>query len=140
MKHFPPKKKYRKHFKSHLSFKRITQTSKLLYGTIGLQILEYGKISHLQLNALKKLLVFSLQRKGKIWLRVYPMIPKTNKPLEVRMGKGKGNVSFWETSLYPGNILFEVTTNDLRLAEEGFLQLQKRLSFKSKIIRRNEQL
>lgn len=138
MKHFPPKKKFRKHFKKHLCFKRNINTSNLLYGVIGLQILEYGKISHLQLNALKKLLTFYLERKGKIWLRVYPMIPKTAKPLEVRMGKGKGNVSYWETSLYPGNILFEITTNELRYAEKGFLQVQKRLSFKSKIIKRNE--
>lgn len=92
MKHFPPKKKYKKNFCRFLNLRQNCNENKLIYGNIGIKILEFGKISHLRLNALTKLLQFYLQRKGKIWLKVYPMIPKTKKPLEVRMGKGKGNV------------------------------------------------
>jgi len=66
MKHFPPRKKYKKNFSKYLSFKKLIKDSNLIYGNIGLQVLEYGKISHLRLNALKKILTFSLQRKGKI--------------------------------------------------------------------------
>lgn len=66
MKHFPPKKKYKKNFSKYLSLKKNYNESKLLYGQIGLQILEYGKISHLRLNAMTRLLNFYLQRKGKI--------------------------------------------------------------------------
>ena len=138
MKHFPPKKKYRKNFNKHLSLKKIVKDKSLIYGNIGIQILEFGKISHFRLNALKKILNFYLQRKGKIWLKVYPMIPKTRKPLEVRMGKGKGNVEYWECSLQPGIILFELTVSDIKLALTGLKQVQKRLGLKSKIIYKNE--
>ncbi len=138
MKHFPPRKKYKKNFSKYLSFKKLIKNSNLVYGNIGLQILEYGKISHLRLNALKKVLTFYLQRKGKIWLRIYPMIPKTKKPLEVRMGKGKGNVSFWEGQLKPGDLLFEITTLDTKLALKGLDQVKKRLGLKSKIITKSQ--
>jgi len=140
MKHFPPRKKYKKNFSKYLSFKKLVKDSNLVYGNIGLQILEYGKISHLRLNALKKILTFSLQRKGKIWLRIYPMIPKTKKPLEVRMGKGKGNVAFWEGQVKPGDLLFEITTLDKKLALKGLEQVQKRLGLNSKIIIKNQKI
>jgi len=140
MKHFPPRKKYKKNFSKHLSFRKTTQNNGLVYGNIGLQIAEYGKISHLRLNALKKILTFSLQRKGKIWLRVYPMIPKTKKPLEVRMGKGKGNLHYWETTIFPGEILFELTTVDSKIAINGLKQVMKRLGLKSRIIHKYDQL
>lgn len=65
------------------------------------------------------------------------MIPKTKKPLEVRMGKGKGNTHHWETSLKPGIILYEITTSDHKLALTGLNQVQKRLGVKSKIINKN---
>jgi len=140
MKHFPPRKKYKKNFSKYLSFKKLIKDSNLIYGNIGLQVLEYGKISHLRLNALKKILTFSLQRKGKIWLRIYPMIPKTKKPLEVRMGKGKGNVVFWEGQVKPGDLLFEITTLDSKLALKGLEQVQKRLGLNSKIIMKNQKI
>ena len=140
MKHFPTRKKYKKNFSKHLSFRKTTQNNGLVYGNIGLQVAEYGKISHLRLNALKKILTFSLQRKGKIWLRVYPMIPKTKKPLEVRMGKGKGNLNYWETTIFPGEVLFELTTVDSKIAINGLKQVMKRLGLKSRIIYKYDQL
>ena len=140
MKHFPPRKKYKKNFSKHSSFRKTTQNNGLVYGNIGLQVAEYGKISHLRLNALKKILTFSLQRKGKIWLRVYPMIPKTKKPLEVRMGKGKGNLNYWETTIFPGEVLFELTTVDSKIAINGLKQVMKRLGLKSRIIYKYDQL
>ena len=140
MKHFLLRKKYKKNFSKHLSFRKTTQNNGLVYGNIGLQVAEYGKISHLRLNALKKILTFSLQRKGKIWLRVYPMIPKTKKPLEVRMGKGKGNLNYWETTIFPGEVLFELTTVDSKIAINGLKQVMKRLGLKSRIIYKYDQL
>lgn len=138
MKHFPPKKKYKKNFNKYLSLKKTCEEKTLIYGNVGLQVLEFGKISHFRLNALKKLLNFYLQRKGKIWLKVYPMIPKTRKPLEVRMGKGKGNVDHWEAYVDPGLILFELSVADIKLGLTGLKQIQKRLGLKSKIIFKNE--
>ena len=105
---------------------------------MGIKILEYGKISHYKLNALTKLLTFYLQRKGKLWLRVYPMLPKTKKPLEVRMGKGKGKLSHWEIHVKPGLILYEITSLDIKICINGLKQIQKRLGLKTRIITNNE--
>ena len=79
-----------------------------------------------------------MQRKGRTWLRIYPMIPKTKKPLEVRMGKGKGNIASWEAAVTPGTILFEVTSSNPKLIKDSLIHIQKKLGLKSKIISRND--
>lgn len=140
MKHFPPKRKYKKNFKKYVKFQKPLYRQKLVYGNIGLRVLEFSKVSHYKLNALHKILTVMLQRKGQIWQKIYPMNPKTKKPLEVRMGKGKGNVEYWEQQIQPGIILFEITSNDLKLAYNGLFQIQKRLGLKSEIILKNDTL
>ena len=72
-------------------------------------------------------------------MRVYPIIPKTKKPLEVRMGKGKGNVTSWEAVVTPGTVLFEVTSSNIKLIKDSLLHIQKKLGLKSKLISRNDE-
>ena len=66
------------------------------------------------------------------------MVPKTKKPLEVRMGKGKGNVASWEATVIPGTILFEVTSSNFKLVKDSLLHVQKKLGLKSKLISRDD--
>ena len=103
----PKRTKYKKHQKSTkgtFEFKAIHLTR----GTIGLKATESGFITARQLEAARRVISRKIARKGKLWLRVFPSIPITRKPTEVRMGKGKGVVNHWVVKVKKGNILFEL--------------------------------
>ena len=140
MKHFPPKIKYKKKFRKTLVFRNRTINQSLEYGNYGIQLLEYGKIQSKQLEALQRIITFYMKKKGKIWMRVYPMFPFTKKPLEVRMGKGKGAVKGWEAEVYPGQVLYEIISTDNRLALNALEQALKRLQLEGRIIYKEPKL
>ena len=77
-----------------------------------------------------------MKKKGKIWLRVFPMSPYTRKPLEVRMGKGKGAVKGWEAEIFPGQILYEVTGTDSRIILSALDQALKRFGVRAQIVQK----
>lgn len=136
MRHFPPKLRYKKKFKKTINFKDKRINQNLIYGIYGIQVLEYGKVPWEQLNTLKKNLLFYMKKKGKIWLRVFPMSPYTRKPLEVRMGKGKGAVKGWEAEIFPGQILYEVTGTDSRIILSALDQALKRFGVRAQIVQK----
>jgi large subunit ribosomal protein L16 len=103
----PKKTKYKKIQKGKLS-KFDYRSNKLKFGNIGLKAAKAGTISSRQIEAARQAIVRKLNRKGKLWIRVFPSIPITAKPIEVRMGKGKGALSHWGVKVSAGTVLFEI--------------------------------
>ncbi len=131
----PARRKYNKSQKMRVKGIASTRT-RLAFGTWGLKVLENVKITNRQLEAIRLAIVRYLQKSGKLWFRVFPDIPVTKKPLEVRMGKGKGSVEYWVALVKRGTIILELDElpeNDalhvLRLASD-------KLPVKTKIIKR----
>ena len=117
----PNKFKYTKLHKK--KFRKIKyKTLFLKFGTVGLKALESGFISAYQLKSIKFVLSKNLKRKGKIWFNAFPNIPVTAKPIEVRMGKGKGNLKHWSFFVTPGFIILEVLSNLNRLSIAAILK------------------
>jgi large subunit ribosomal protein L16 len=109
----PKRLKYKKFRKGTLP-KLEFRSTKLQFGTIGLKSIESGTISARQIEAARQSINRKIKRKGKLWIRVFPSLPITAKPTEVRMGKGKGAVDHWAVKIGGGCVLFElcgVTTN-----------------------------
>jgi large subunit ribosomal protein L16 len=102
----PKKTKYKKLQKGKLS-KFNYRSNRLKFGDIGLKAVKSCTISSRQIEAARQAIVRKLSRKGKLWIRIFPMIPITLKPTEVRMGKGKGSVSHWSVKVSAGTVLFE---------------------------------
>lgn len=103
----PKKTKYKKIQKGKLSNLNF-RSNKLRFGNIGLKAAKSATISSRQIEAARQAIVRKLNRKGKLWIRIFPNIPITVKPTEVRMGKGKGNLSHWGVKISAGTVLFEV--------------------------------
>jgi len=110
--------------------------STINFGDFALQALEEGRLTARQLEAGRIAIARSIKRGGKIWCRVYPEIPVTKKPAEVRMGSGKGNPEFWVSRVLPGKILFEMNGVSEEQAKEAFLRAAHKLPFKTKFISR----
>jgi len=113
--------------------------SAVTFGDFGLQALEPGWVTARQIEAARRAIVHALKRRGKIWIRIFPDKPVTQKPAETRMGKGKGNVEFWVAVVKPGRIMFEVgggLPDDVALSALRLAQFK--LSIKTKIVGRLE--
>ena len=103
----PKKVKYRRRQKGRMGGKA-WRGGKLSFGDFGLKALEGGKISNRQIEAARVAITRTMKRGGKVWIRIFPDMPITKKPLETRMGKGKGPVEGWVAKVRPGRMLFEV--------------------------------
>ena len=103
----PKRSKYKKLRKGKLT-KLNFKSNKLVFGTIGIKAAEAGLISSRHIEAARQAIARKIQRKGKIWIRIFPNHPVTKKPTEVRMGKGKGAVSYWASKVSGGTMLFEL--------------------------------
>lgn len=103
----PKRSKYKKLRKGTLTRLEF-RANKLRFGTIGLKAIESGTISARQVEAARQSINRKIKRKGKLWIRIFPDLPITSKPTEVRMGKGKGAVSHWATKVSGGCVLFEL--------------------------------
>lgn len=115
----PRKSKYKKSRKGKLP-KLTYKTNSLKFGTVGLKALESGIISARQIEAARQSITRKIERKGKLWIRIFPDIPITSKPNEVRMGKGKGGVSHWGVKVGGGCILFELCGISRKIAIAAF--------------------
>ena len=122
----PKRTKYRKNMRGRMRGTETRGTS-IQFGEIALQALEPGWITSRQIEAARRAISRGIKRGGKVWIRVFPDKPITKKPLEVRMGSGKGNTEFWVSVVKPGRVLFEiggvseeVAANALRLASQKF--------------------
>ncbi|OQX60035.1 MAG: 50S ribosomal protein L16 [Helicobacteraceae bacterium 4484_230] len=107
---------------------------KLAFGSIGFKAVEAGRINSRQIEAARISATRHINRQGKIWIRVFPDKPLTKKPLEVRMGKGKGGVEQWVMNIKPGRIIFEMGGVEESLAREALLLAMHKLPFKTKIV------
>jgi large subunit ribosomal protein L16 len=104
----PKRTKYKKLKKVYLTKLLATSCFKLQFGNFGIKVLEATKLTAKQIESIRQTVNRQLNRKGKVWVRVFPHIPVTSKPTENRMGKGKGGVDFWMSPLKPGTILVEL--------------------------------
>ncbi|MEM5528146.1 50S ribosomal protein L16 ['Osedax' symbiont bacterium Rs2_46_30_T18] len=110
--------------------------SKISFGEIGLKATGRGRITARQIEAARRTMTRHVKRGGKIWIRIFPDKPITNKPLEVRMGKGKGNVEYWVCQIQPGRVLFEMSGVPDDLAIEAFKLAAAKLPLATTIVKR----
>ena len=115
----PKRSKYKKSRKGKLT-KLNFKSNKLIFGSIGIKALESGLISSRQIESARQAIARKIQRKGKIWIRIFPHYPVTKKPIEVRMGKGKGSVSHWAAKVSGGTVLFELGGIPYNIALSAF--------------------
>ena len=109
---------------------------KVSFGEFGLVATEGAWITSRQIEAARRTITRKIKRGGKIWIRVFPDKPITNKPLEVRMGKGKGPVEYWVCEIKPGKVLYELEGVSEELAREAFTLAAAKLPFKTTIVKR----
>merc|ERR1711976_746359 len=110
--------------------------SKVSFGEFGLKATGRGRITARQIEAARRAMTRHVKRGGKIWIRVFPDKPITSKPLEVRQGKGKGNVEYWICQIQPGRVLYEMEGVDESLAREAFELAAAKLPFKTNFVTR----
>jgi large subunit ribosomal protein L16 len=129
----PKRMKYRKYQKGRNRGKSF-RGNQLAFGTIGLKAVEAGRIDSRQIESARIAITRTVSRTGKLWIRVFPDKPLTAKPLEVRMGKGKGAIDKWVMNIKPGRVCFEMTGVDETLARKAMTNAMHKLPFKTKII------
>jgi len=110
--------------------------SKVSFGTYGLKSVGRGRMTARQIEAARRAMTRHVKRQGKIWIRVFPDKPITEKPLEVRQGKGKGNVEYWVCQIQPGRMLYEMEGVPEDLAREAFELAAAKLPFKTTFVTR----
>ena len=134
----PRKVKFRKQFKGRMTGKPATRGAKISFGDYALLALEPGWITARQLEAARIATNRYTRRQGKLYLRVFPDKPITQKPLETRMGKGKGPLEYWVAVIQPGRILYELEGVSEEVAKEAFRLAAHKLPIKTKFIHRGE--
>ncbi|MCQ2913858.1 MAG: 50S ribosomal protein L16 [Alphaproteobacteria bacterium] len=132
----PKRTKFRKQFKG-----RIHGTAKgattLAFGSFGLKALEPERVTARQIEAARRAIVRAMRRQGRFWLRMFPDVPVSKKPPEIRQGKGKGNPEFWICRIKPGRIMFEIDGVSEKIAREAFELASAKLPIKTKIVCRD---
>src|SRR6185503_17763882 len=131
----PKKTKYRKQFKG-----RIHGTAKagltLNFGSYGLKSVEPERVTARQIEAARRAITRQMKRQGRVWIRIFPDVPVTDKPAEVRMGKGKGAVEYWAARVHPGRIMFEIDGVADDIAREALKLGAAKLPIKTRIVTR----
>lgn len=129
----PKRTKFRKQFKGRN--RGLANTgNKVSFGQYGLQASERGRITARQIESARRAMTRYIKRGGKIWIRVFPDVPISKKPLEVRMGKGKGNVEYWVCKIQPGKMLYEMEGVTEEIAREAFKLAAAKLPFKTNFV------
>ena len=131
----PKRTKYRKAFKG-----RIHGTSKggtaLNFGAYGLKAVEPERVTARQIEAARRAITRYMKRQGRVWIRIFPDLPVTSKPTEVRMGKGKGSVDYWAARVHPGRVMFEIDGVDETIAREALRLGAAKLPVRTRFIQR----
>src|SRR5580765_5673197 len=131
----PKRTKFRKQFKG-----RIHGTAKggtnLDFGGFGLKALEPNRVTAREIEAARRAITREMKRAGRVWIRIFPDVPVTSKPTEVRMGSGKGAPEFWVAKVKPGRILFEIDGVDLETGKEAMRLGAAKLSIHTKLVTR----
>lgn len=129
----PKKVKFRKRQKGRLKGKA-QRGSTIAFGDIAIKTLEHGKLTNNQIEAARVAIMRHIKRGGQVWIRVFPDMPITAKPAEVRQGKGKGSPVGWVAPVKPGRILYEVKGVDIELAKEALVRASHKLPVKTTIV------
>jgi len=133
----PKRVKWRKQMRGRMKGKEL-RGAQISFGEFGLQALEPGWVTARQLEAARRTIVRSMKRRGKVWIRIFPDKPFTQKPPETRMGKGKGNVEYWVSVVKPGRVMFEVAGLPEDIAREALNLARYKFSIRTKVIARHD--
>ena len=133
----PKRTKYRKAHKGRIHGTASTGSS-LTFGTFGLKATTPGRITARQIEACRRAITRHIKRSGRVWIRIFPDVPVSAKPTEVRMGKGKGSPEFWMCRIKPGRIMFELGGVPSALAHEALTRGAAKLSVLTRIVSRTE--
>lgn len=131
----PKRTKYRKQFKGRI--KGVAKGgSDLNFGAFGLKAQEPDRVTARQIEAARRAITRHMKRAGRVWIRIFPDVPVTSKPTEVRMGKGKGSVEYWAAKVKPGRIMFEIDGVSEDLAREALRLGAAKLPVKTRFVQR----
>jgi len=131
----PKKTKFRKQQKGKLRG-IATSGTRVSFGEFGLKALTRGRVTARQIEAARRAMTRHIKRGGKVWIRIFPDVPVTKKPIEVRMGKGKGNVEYWVAKIQPGKVLYEMEGVTEEIAREAFRLASAKLPISTAFIAR----
>src|SRR6266536_103075 len=131
----PKRTKYRKAHKGRIRGPSKGGTA-LAFGAYGLKAQEPGRVTARQIEAARRAITRHMKRAGKVWIRIFPDVPVSSKPAEVRMGSGKGSPEFWVARVKPGRILFELDGVPGSLAKTAFERAAEKLPIKTKVVAR----
>jgi large subunit ribosomal protein L16 len=131
----PKKTKFRKAFKGRIHGDAKAGFS-VSYGSFGLKALEPARITARQIESARRAITRHMRRVGKVWIRIFPDVPVSKKPAEVRMGSGKGSPEFWVCRVKPGRVMFELDGVSEELAEVAFKLAAAKLPIQTKFVKR----
>ena len=133
----PKRTKFRKQHKGRI--KGLAKGgSDLNFGTYGLKALEPERVTARQIEAARRAMTRHMKRQGRVWIRIFPDVPVTAKPIEVRMGKGKGSEDRWTAKVKPGRVMFEIDGVDEDIAREALRLAAMKLPIKSRVVVRED--
>ena len=133
----PKRTKYRKQFKGD-NAGLAQRGNSVAFGDFGLKATERARMTAREIEAARRAMARHVKRGGQIWIRVFPDVPITQKPLEVRMGSGKGNVEYWVAKVTPGRVLFEIEGVSKEIAQKALALASAKLGVKTKFVAREE--
>ena len=131
----PKKTKFRKAHKGRIHGNAKGGTE-LAFGQFGLKSQEPERVTARQIEAARRAITREMKRAGRVWIRVFPDLPVSKKPVEVRMGKGKGSVEYWAARVHPGRILFEIDGVTVQTAKEALSLAAAKLPIKTRFVAR----
>ena len=132
----PVRTKWRKAHKGRIHG-TASRAIRINYGAYALKALSPDRVTGKQIEAARVALTRHMKRQGRVWTRIFPNIPVSKKPIEVRMGKGKGSPEFWVYRVKPGRIIFEIDGVNDTVAKQSFDRAAAKLPIKTKIVKRN---
>ena len=112
--------------------------SDLNFGSFGLKAIEPERITARQIEAARRAMTRHMKRQGRVWIRIFPDTPVTSKPVEVRMGKGKGSIDFWACKVKPGRVMFEIDGVAEPIAREALRLAAMKLPIKTRVVQRED--
>ena len=131
----PKRTKFRKQFKGRIKGAAKGGTE-LNFGSHGLKALEPERVTARQIEATRRAITRAMKRAGRVWIRIFPDVPVSKKPTEVRMGKGKGSPEWWAAKIKPGRIMFEIDGVSDEVAREALTLGAAKLPIKTRIVKR----
>lgn len=131
----PKRTKFRKQHKGRIKG-AAKGGSRLTFGTFGLKAMEPDRVNARQIEAARRAITRHMKRAGRVWIRIFPDLPVSAKPTEVRMGKGKGSIDYWAARVKPGRIMFEIDGVSEEVAREALRLGGRKLSVKTRFVQR----